>query len=479
ARARALEDLASSSAHLRCLGAAAAGGLRLEEAVPELARLVRKDDPATSAAIASLGMIGGERAAKALGSALPRARETPLKIRIIRSLGRTRARSALKPLLRAFDDGSALVRAEAATALGALGMREAAGALRGAHAKKDLPATVRIAAASALARLGDPEGLAALERAVASGSPELGVVAIRGLAALVYLPTQRQPASRASPPASDERLRLRAVECVAAALGSPYAEVWSEALGAIAFLRPPGALRVLDALERRASPRVRLRAKLAKAAFGGHGSRRTLEGALLGADPHLRAASCAILGSSGDGTAVEPLSRALDDPRVSVRVAAARALGAIGGERAKQELGKAATREDAALEVACRRALGRIRWHERREGKAGKPVATRTPGASRSPAGQKRPAAQEKPTGSEDVTADPRGYRLSRILTGAGGKPLCMIRRPDGRTVLLGEGEDAGRGYVVERIVPRRGGGRVFLVRGDTVVTLDVEAEPK
>ncbi|MHC4248988.1 MAG: HEAT repeat domain-containing protein, partial [Planctomycetota bacterium] len=445
-RARALSDLASSSAHLRYEGALAAAALRIEAAVPLLARLARGSDAAAAPAVGALGVIGGDGAAKALAAAFARQRETHFRIRIIRALGVTRAKRALKPLLRAFSSDLALVRIEAARALGNLGDPGAAPHLRAALAEGDALTAVKVAAASTLARLGDPGGLDVLERAASSRSPELGAVAIRGLAAV---------AAATGPSADDraQRTRMRAVQTIAVALGSRYAAVWGEALRALARLKPADAVRVLDALGG-AAPEVRLRARVAKAAFGGAGAREVLEEALTNPAFELRAASAEILGLLGDRAAVEALCRSLDDPHASVRVAAAWALGRLGDPAAAPALerARAGTREGAALKRTCAWALGVMGATGARPGRA---AAGRGGGA--------------QPSGD---------HKLQSIVIGAGGRRFCVIREPGGGVVLLGRGEETSAGYRVERIVPgERGGGTVFLAKGEEALTL--RAAPK
>jgi HEAT repeat protein len=448
-RARALSDLASSSAHLRYEGALAAAALRIEAAVPLLAGLARGSDAAAAPAVGALGVIGGEDAARALAAALARQRETHVRIRIIRALGVTRAKRALKPLLRAFSSDLALVRIEAARALGNLGDAAAAPHLRAALAEGGTVTAVKVAAASTLARLGDPGGVDVLERAASSRSPELGAVAIRGLAAV---------AAATGPSADDgsQRTRMRAVQAIAVALGSRYAAVWGEALRALARLRPTDAVRVLDALGG-AAPEVRLRARVAKAAFGGSGAREVLEEALTHPAFELRAVTAEILGLLGDRAAVEALSRSLDDPHASVRVAAAWALGRLGDPAAAPALERARARGDAALKRTCAWALGVI-------GATG----ARGSGAVAGRAAPKR-GGGARPSGD---------HELQKIVIGAGGRRFCIIREPGGGVVLLGRGEETSAGYRVERIVPgERGGGTVFLAKGEEALTL--RAAPK
>jgi len=442
ARARALSDLASSKAHYRYEGALAAGALRLQKAVPLLARLARGSDASAVPAIGALGAIGGDEAARALASALRRQRETHVRVRAIRALAATRERCALKPLLHALDTDVALVKIEAARALGSLGDPGAAPRLRREFADGGALTAVRVAVASTLARLGDAGGIEVLERAASSRSPELGALALQGLAAV----------AASADPARDggaARTRARAVQVIATSLGSPYAPVWGVALRAIARLRPAGALGVLDALER-AAPEVRLRARIARAAFGGTGSRDVLERALVHPAFDIRAVAAEILGLLGDRNAVNALSRALDDPRSSVRVAAAWALGRLGDPAAAPALDRARAGNDRALAGMCARALRSIG----------------------------REPKEAHPARKADAPSD-GGYELRKIVPGADGKHFCIMREPGGRLVLLGRGEETSAGHRVERIVAgERGGGTVFLSRGKEALTLRAAPVP-
>jgi HEAT repeat protein len=449
ARARAMSDLASSKAHYRYEGALAAGALRLEEGVGLLARLARGSDVSAAPAIGALGIIGGEDAARALAVAYARQRQTYVRIRIIRALGVTRAKRALKPLLRAFSSDLALVRIEAARALGNLGDTGAVSRLRASLAKGGAVTADKVAVASTLARLGDAGGMAVLERAISSRSPELGAIAINGLAAI---------AASAGRSGDDKaaRLRSRAVQGIAVSLGSPYAAIWGAALRALARLRSGDAIRVLDALET-AAPEVRLRARVAKAAFGGKGSREILASALAHPAFDIRAVAAEILGLLGDRAAVGVLVRSLNDPHKSVRVAAAWALGRIGDPAAASalELGRAS--DDRALSRACARALGTIRSRE---------IGTAQ--------------GQSPPKPAADVPLKKSGLKLQKVMKGSGGKRFCVIREAGGKLVLLSRGEETSAGYRVERIVAGlRGGGTVFLSKGRDALTLRATPAPK
>jgi len=434
ARARALADLGSPSAHTRFVAALEAGWLGLAEAVPELAEMVRREDAAAAAAVRSLGRLGGDEAAQALGSRLGRSRDAAFDLEIIRALGHTGSRFALRPLLRSLEDDRVFFRLAAAAALGELGMREAGPALARALERSEGVPALRVAIATALAKLGDPRGFDILDEAASRGSPDLQAAAISGLAVV---------AAGAGEDLERARLRARAHWKIGSVLGSPYPEAWRAAFSVLVRMHPAEADGVLAALEG-ASPEIALRARLARAAFGGHAWRDVVSSALVSADPHMRSAACEALEALGDRSGVELALRALEDPQPSVRVAAARALGRLGGETAAAALEKALSREDPALRAAAGEALASIR---------------------------SRGAAVNR------VAALPRaegGYALEGVVRGAGGEHLCVIRSPDGKAMLLRKGEDAGGGYTVERIVAGDGERpKVVLARDGSTITLE------
>jgi HEAT repeat protein len=329
-------------------------------------------------------------------------------------------------------------------------MREALPSLKEALVRAGSLPAEHVAAAAALARLGDASGVAALDRAAAQASSVLQVFALHGMAALAGGSTPLDQPETAS-------IRARAVRSVAAAVGSPYEEVWSEAMRVLARTRPRGAVPVLEALER-GEAEVALRARAARAAWGGPGAQEALLEALGSASHLLRAAACGTMGSLGDRSAVEHLARALSDPSSSVRVTAAWALAAVGGEKALKALERVSASEDVVLSNAARRALAFAR-------------ARGGGGASRAPP-RSRPARDGK-------AEKGAGLVLERIVTGTGGRLFCAIRARGGERRLLRRGEEADGGWRVEVIVPDgRGGGRVVFSRGKKTLDLRLGDAP-
>jgi HEAT repeat protein len=326
-----------------------------------------------------------------------------------------------------------------------------------------------VAAAGAAARLGLDEGFAGLARAMERGGPGLGVFAARALAAAAAPPPAEGPEAAA--------VRSRAASALAAAAGSGDVAVAMEAVKAIARLRPPEALRVLDALEPLAAPGVRGRLRLARAAFGGPEAADQAERALGDPSPAVRAAAAEILGGlrpaaeGGRSRTVGLLEDALGDRSPSVRVSAAYALGMIGGGEAERALEAASSHEDPALRAASLRALALLRA---RRG-AGGPPAGASPGPGPPPRGES--AAQ-----GLDAAGSPGrkgGFTLEGVVTGAGGEAFCMLRGPDGRRRLLRRGDDAGGGYAVESVSARgKGGGRVVLKGVADALTLKIDGAP-
>jgi HEAT repeat protein len=443
AKALTLRDLDSPSAHWRYVAAAEAGMLRLAEAVPGLVELLDPKDPASIPAIVSLGVIGGDASARALSKAYGRFTEARIQLLIVRSLGRTRSRAALRALLAAFGDGRVSYRASAAYALGALRCREAIPHLRQELSQKGQPAVIRVAAASALVALGNRDGLDELRDAVARGSPDLQRVAIDALANFVA------GEAPLGDPAVDA-MRAAAIRSIASALGSPYAQAWRASLRALASMRALDAIPIIDALAE-GSAQVEPRARLARAGIRGGEALAEIEAALLNADPQMRAAACEVAALRGDRDAVRSVARALSDRRFFVRATAARALGALGGPEAATALHRAAMNEDKSLRSAAKAALGVMRAR-----------------------GEETPSDKAAP-GKKELHSEEAGFTLERVIRQRDGSSYCILRTPDERVRMLKQGEIAADGFEVKAIVARPdGGGRVILLRDETGITLDV-----
>jgi putative membrane-bound dehydrogenase-like protein len=170
---------------IRVAIAQALGALDDRDALPILLAAFRDrstPDPVRDASLAAVEKIGSDLATKALIELLEHG-ELPVERqpRVIASLGRFKAKSAVAPLIKALKSRDAKVRAAAADALGAIGELEAAGApIRGLL--DDPVLDVRKSAIAALGTVADREAIPALLSA--AERPETRFEAIKALAAM-------------------------------------------------------------------------------------------------------------------------------------------------------------------------------------------------------------------------------------------------------------------------------------------------------
>ncbi len=188
-------------------------------AAPQIALLVRADDPAVrSRAVAVLGRVGGRLALEALSAAIASADgsladESVLRL-AVESLSQTDDPAAAAPLLRALETSrSWSVRTAAAAALGRLRAVDAVPALATALREDDY-AFVRGAAAAALGAVASPQ--AAADLTVALGSDPEPRVRAASATALGRIGTP--PARRALEAARDADPEVR--RAIQGALGA-------------------------------------------------------------------------------------------------------------------------------------------------------------------------------------------------------------------------------------------------------------------
>jgi HEAT repeat protein len=281
----------------------------------------------------------GRRAVDALIAKL-QGPEPLVRQRAAEALGLLRDRGAVGPLVRALLDADRGVRAQAAEALGQVRGARALGPLTAALA--DPEAAVRVSAVVALGALGDPEAVAALGRRLSADPDE--EVRLGAVQALVRL--------------GGEEARGLVLEALHDA-GQPRAVVLrvNELLGPgerdllvdtyLAHLaRPPG-----DGVWRSVVQWVRP-------------GRRQVDSRAIDLEVRRRQHAAEALGELGDGRALAPLLRALQDrgEENEVRAAAAEALGKLGDLRAVEALVHAATyrKEKWSVREQARAALQRL-----------------------------------------------------------------------------------------------------------------------
>jgi HEAT repeat protein len=312
----------------------AAVRMRLTEAAPDLVELARdaSDRSVRRAALRALGALGTPVDPAVLRGALedPATRQAALEA--CGQLGDPVCIELVSPLLEA--EWSADRRAAAAT-LGAIGGSRAARALA-TRLGAERDAEVRVALLHALAITGAPEALPAVAHAAgvdASGRQALAVMALKG--ARIEAPAGLSAAVGAHEPAA-LRLAglLGTLEAERlAALAAPDANV--RVAAALSFARG-GSGRAVEALQSRLlhedDEGVRVALVSSLAVQGGPVARGALIGLLSRETdgPTLAAVAAAeAAGRLGLRVAVPAIASLMEDPRPLVRTVAARALGRL------------------------------------------------------------------------------------------------------------------------------------------------------
>jgi HEAT repeat protein len=269
----------------------------------------------------------------------------------------------LRELLQQLKDKNAVVRREAAWALGRLGDQRAVPALM--QALKDKDWKVRKYAAWALGELGDRRAVPALSQALEdilfwpvreAVAMALGKLGDYGFSALLQALKYGSPNVRKTAAYALGRLgEPRAVPALMQALKDKDwngREAAAEALGELGDKRAMPAL--IQALKEDWGWWVRESAAKALSKLGDPG-RLALIQALKDEDENVRKAAAEALGELGDRRAVPALIQALKDEDGSVRGAAAWALGKLGDRRAVPALRQAVKDYNYAAAKALRK----------------------------------------------------------------------------------------------------------------------------
>jgi len=279
--------------------------------------------------------------------------DASVRVQAAVSLGETKDRRAVEPLLDALKDANPGVRSAAATALGALNDARAVEPL--IQATTDNNAVVRSAAAMALGEIKDPRAVEVWTNALKAHPQRLEglMVALGRIGASVVEPllgllkdsnaAVRMKAAEALGDAADQR----AVEPLIRALRDPETGVRIEAAWALGKIKDPRALEPLLAAWKNDS---NLRWK-AGGALGriGQPAVEPLIALLRDGNADIRSRAAEEIAEAKDPRAVEPLLSALRDGSTNVRLSAAMALGEIPDARAAQALTEALRRKN--LEV--------------------------------------------------------------------------------------------------------------------------------
>jgi HEAT repeat protein len=403
---------------------------RRAEALPALVQELRNDGVLAPLAVASLGEIGQATpdAVAALVGSLS-APAPAVRQGCALALGQLRAAAAAAPLLKQLKtERNMNVRAACAEALGRIGDRDAAGALRRILTTAEEAPWAKSAAALALARMGDHGGEKYLEECFSSAVPAQQVL---GLTGLIELNGPTLPGF------------------LTAALPSRLDEVWIMAVRAFPAL---GAARVAPMLRETLQadiPKVRHRAALALGLLGSREGLAYIQEALLDGGLAERRMAAVLLGWLGCHESVPLLIERLRDPQSAVRVAAALALVRLDAKEALPVLIEQARGVKSSQDLLVMRGslpevdemlvfLGCIRALRGEEGE----VAFKTLPDSKST----RWVEYDRQLGKYQLDLL-QSYAVVEVM-GAPDKPVAVVLRdPQGKEHLYREGEAVAAGY--------------------------------
>ncbi|MEX2704697.1 MAG: HEAT repeat domain-containing protein [Candidatus Freyrarchaeum guaymaensis] len=304
---------------------------------------------------------------ESLISALKNSEDWGDRVEAAWTLGETKDRRAVEPLIQALGDEHWRVRWRAAWALGEIGDERAVEPL--IRALEDKDSRVRESAARALGEIGDKRATEPLIRALGDEDDDLREEAARALGEirdskavepLIQAlrdkdPKVRESAARALGEIGDKR----AVEPLIQTLRDGEWAVRESATRALGRIGKPAVKPLIRALEDE-DPRVR---ESAARALGEIRDKRAVEPlirVLREENPRLRWGAAKALGEIGDAGAVEPLIQALGDEDPRVREEAAHALGKIRDRRAVDTLIETLRDEDSDVREAAAESLGEI-----------------------------------------------------------------------------------------------------------------------
>lgn len=335
----------------------------------------------------------GENSVEALLGFLERHARHPARPWVVAALGEIRSRRAYPVLIRALNDPDDEVRAKAATALGQLGDRRAAGYLLERLLGDPAP-FVRARIATALGQFNDPEVVDRLVRAL--GDPAWWV-RLRSVEALEHIGGDAEGPLLGALDDTDPEIRIRAAVALerlgvagrlvrAIAEGEPSENVIAvldklAASGAKELLaeeldhRSPAVRRAVLAAVRRAARRdlgdeiVRLATQdsepairaSALEALADMGAAEALAAAVAGANdpsPDVRRASLALLGLAGGASEFGTLRALAKDPDAAVRAAAARALPRVDRDASSDAMAELLRDSDPEVRRATLEAVG-------------------------------------------------------------------------------------------------------------------------
>lgn len=462
--------LASRDMLLREAAFSYAATYRRREAIPFLVKEIKNDDLLASRAALRLGALGpatDEMKAVLLAS-LPN-KDSLLRENAVDALGRLRVPEAVKPLVMMLEaERNYRIRSAICDALGQIGERDAVQALKACMGNKDEVELVKAQAALALARMHDRGGREHLIALLNQPHPAMQVM---GLAGLVKLNDQGVPGYLAS------------------ALSSRFDEVWVAAAYYFPDIGPTRALPVLTTRLRSAYPVLRRRAALAMGMLGSHEGVPYIEESLRVGGSEERYMAATLFGILGRRDKIPLLISKLNDPKSRVRQAVAIALARLDAKDAVEPLIKAAqgARSDKLLPPALRSVLpdvGELATHLaciRILQGADKEMALKTLPNRRS----SRWAEFDEALMGQQVELL-KAFQVVDVLSDGNRPAGAVLKSPQGRELILREGEPVAAGFRLRSMVPEKiVKGRlvspafVTLVKGDTRVTLSAGREPE
>jgi len=355
-----------SSPGVRMVAVEVLGVLGATNALTTIAQSLAGDSAASvrSAAAGALGQIEPHAAGPALLVALSREQAEEVRTAVVRAFAMLDATVAFDPLMQILQgDTSIVARHEAAEALGKLGDRRAAPALRSLLVTNDI---VRIAAIRALGELRDreavPQLLALLETAM-PGAPNSSGASIPGTESsepsvqLLQSDSTRQSVARALGKIGEPR----ATDALARALPR-LTDEWEvhtflEALGEIGDPMAIPALRSVISDQ----PRFATRAAQVLGRIGNSDTTRELIAWLDSPDREIQVASAIALANLGEKAAVTNLLQAMKSgPQRDAKQNIVDALGIVGDAAAVPYLIEALKDSEEDVRAQAAWALGNI-----------------------------------------------------------------------------------------------------------------------
>ena len=436
---------------------------RREDAIPFMLEEIRKNGWLAAYApqyLAGIGKLTPE-VEDTLIHALA-GKEDALRRSSAEALGALRSKRAVQPLLLVLkSDKNYTCRSAYTEALGNIGDRSVIPALKLSMEDKTEVEFVRCRAALALARLGDNSGRAYLVTMLDSAQAAMQVMGLSGLVQL------RDPETAGY---------------LTSALESPYEEVWMTAVTLLPTLGPASALPVLRARLDSSNEIFRRRAALAMGYLGSEDAVPFIDRAVRVGGLQERIMGCELLGRLERTDRIPLLIEKLQDAHTLVRQAAAGALAHLNAKAALPALIEAARGRRTAFELPggirgagpdVTEQLTMLSCVRLLRGEQGDLYLSTLP----NPVDHSWPEV-DRVAGDQSVELL-KMYELVDVVPDANRPVGAVVKSPDGKELLVREGETVAGGFKVrDMALPTTGKdkvkipGYVTLMRGDQVVRL-------